>query len=807
MQHILDVQLPEQSPAGAPGGDYQHIDTSPDMFGAFGARAQQAYGQGLENLGSGVEKAANTGIQIATEQATQDDQTHANELHSWQSDQVTDLQEKFLTLRGKDAEMQLPSFKQQIDDLHQQARSQAGNPYTARLVDAEGRRLTDIAYSQAARHAAQQKTAWDTNTAADSAGSAGSRAALAATTTPGDVSINANPNVVLSLSRSDTFARQSASLRGLDGDIEAERNRGKNVAEIVKSTIADGSQTSLHRAIDFFHSQYDRIDPGSRATIEQSLKTQAAAYDGQKTADIYMGRAVGLPPGYAQRTFQVESGGNPNAQSGQYGGLGQFSKALEARYGINDANRTDPVVQARALASENQENHDALARALGHEPTPADYYLAHQQGIGGAVAHITQPNLPAWQNMFSTLEGREKGQGWARQAIWGNMTPAMQAQFPGGVDTVTSGDFARMWAQRFYNQPIQAAGVQPNDGTQTGAQPAALSFNPMQAAQDFSEHNKGDVIKRITNDPYLLDHPLAMNAAITYTNKIFDGETASYADMERHLRVQAQQQKLISDQAEDGYLKQIYSPLPNVPPLQAQDIVRDDRLSATSKARLIKLVGEPGEKDDKTYGTGFVKAFQMVHAPEGTPGRITDPKQLYDRLGPQGDLTMAGVEKLRAEIDLKKSPEGSAESEMKREFLRNARGQITGTDEGLHIKDPKGDNLYLKFMAQALPAYEAGRRAGKTPSQLLDPDSPDYVGKIIKNFKRPMDQWFNDTVHDAAPAATKPASFDIGSVKSLDQLVAAYRAGNVTKQQADDLAVAQGWASRKPKPVTAPISQ
>src|SRR6185437_9483772 len=127
----------------------------------------------------------------------------------------------------------------------------------------------------------------------------------------------------------------------------------------------------------------------------------------------YMGRTNGLPAGYAERTFAIESGGNPNAQSGSYRGLGQFSPALEARYGINDANRSDPAAQARALAQENAENHDALAHVLGHEPTPADYYLAHQQGIGGAVAHLTQPNLPAWQNMFSTVEGHQKGQGWA----------------------------------------------------------------------------------------------------------------------------------------------------------------------------------------------------------------------------------------------------------------------------------------------------------------------------------------------------------------------------------------------------------
>jgi hypothetical protein len=791
--------VPTVNPVGGTGAREQ-ISTTPDMFG--GAQAEA-----LGKFGGGIEKAGAATLDIATQQAQLDAQTHADELHSWQSDKVTDLQSKFLQLRGKDALEQLPTFKQQIDDIHQEVRGQAGNPYTARVVDSEGRRLTDVAYSQASRHAAEQRAQWDSNTATESAAASGSRAAISATTTPAYEKINANPGVVLDLQRSDDFARRKAQLSGLDGEIEAQKNRGKNVAEIIKSTVADGSQTSLQRAIDFFHSQWDRMDPGSRASIEVSLRGAAATFDGQRTADVYMGRGVYLPPGYANRTFQIESGGNPNAVTGSNRGLGQFSPGLEARYGINDQNRGDPAVQQRALSSENQENHDALMRVLGHEPTPADYYLAHQQGIGGAVAHLSQPNLPAWQNMYSTAEGREKGQNWAKQAIWGNMTPSMKAQFPGGVETVTSGDFARMWAQRFYGQPEQALGTIPGNGTQPPGQSVAFTPVPrFQMAQDFSEQNKADVIKRITNDPYMLDHPQAMNAALSYTNKVFEAQSANYADLERQHHLAEQQRKIISDEAENDYMKQVYAPAQNAKPLSVQQIVLDDRLSRESKDRLIKLIGHSEEKDDKTYGPGFVHAMQMVHAPAGTEGRITDSNQLYNRLGPGGDLTWAGVEKLRSEINLKKTPEGEAETEMKREFLKNARGQISGTDEGLHIKDPKGDELYLKFMAQALPAYDAGRRDGKTPQQLLDPNSPDYVGGIIKNFKRPMDQWFNDTIRDQGSQAAKPA-FDASSVKSLDDLVAAFRAGKVTKEQADAMAIQNGWAVRKPRQPSAPISQ
>jgi hypothetical protein len=141
--------------------------------------------------------------------------------------------------------------------------------------------------------------------------------------------------------------------------------------------------------------------------------------------------------------------------------------------------------------------------------------------------------------------------------------------------------------------------------------------------------------------------------------------------------------------------------------------------------------------DAKTYGPGFWQAFQAVHAPDGDPRKITDPAQLYLRAGPDGDLTAAGVNRLAAEIQSKATPEGEAESAMKKAFLEYARGQITGSIEGLHISDPKGDALYLRFLAQALPAFDAGKQAGKSAVQLLDPDSPDYLGKSIALFQRP----------------------------------------------------------------------
>jgi hypothetical protein len=61
-------------------------------------------------------------------------------------------------------------------------------------------------------------------------------------------------------------------------------------------------------------------------------------------------------------------------------------------------------------------------------------------------------------------------------------------------------------------------------------------------------------------------------------------------------------------------------------------------------------------------------------------------------------------------------------------------------------------------------------------------------------------------ITDAPPSAQSKSAFDIKTVKNLGDLVEAYRAGHVTKQQADEMAINQGWAARKAK-IAAPISQ
>lgn len=155
------------------------------------------------------------------------------------------------------------------------------------------------------------------------------------------------------------------------------------------------------------------------------------------------------------------------------------------------------------------------------------------------------------------------------------------------------------------------------------------------------------------------------------------------------------------------------------------------------------------DKDMREYGRGFYKLFQAVHADANDPDRINNVKQLYEHIGPDGDLTMAGLDKLNGEINGKNTPEGNAEGDMRKQFFANAKDQISGKNDMFGIPDSKGEEQNLKFMAQSFPLIEKLRAEGKTASQIYNPDSPDYVGKLIPAFKRPLNVQMQDIQRDA----------------------------------------------------------
>ncbi len=103
----------------------------------------------------------------------------------------------------------------------------------------------------------------------------------------------------------------------------------------------------------------------------------------------------GLPEGYLDRTAGVESSYNPNAKNpnSSAGGLFQFIDGTARQYGLRD--KFDPVEATDAAARLARDNAASLRNALGRDPTAGELYLAHQQGAGGAIKLLSNPDAPA----------------------------------------------------------------------------------------------------------------------------------------------------------------------------------------------------------------------------------------------------------------------------------------------------------------------------------------------------------------------------------------------------------------------------
>ena len=186
----------------------------------------------------------------------------------------------------------------------------------------------------------------------------------------------------------------------------------------LKRANAPAALAKLETAVQA--STYKGLGPAAGA---QAVRTLRGASFGPQIDSIIENEAkrVGLDPNLLRRIVQIESGGDPYNVTGSFRGLFQLHyKQFRERGGQGSI--YDPAENARIAADILAEEAAAFKQKYGREATATDIYMLHQQGPGGYANHLANRSAPAWQNMAATAEGREKGEAWARKAIWGNMS-------------------------------------------------------------------------------------------------------------------------------------------------------------------------------------------------------------------------------------------------------------------------------------------------------------------------------------------------------------------------------------------------
>jgi hypothetical protein len=221
----------------------------------------------------------------------------------------------------------------------------------------------------------------------------------------------------------------------LDKEIERVRQRGTGAVDI----YGGGSGTDSPAPRNVPRAPRQLPMPSSPSTSDSPLAPSshvAPAEPQQSVASVQAPAELAnlfsqaeskynLPAGYMARTAQLESRLNPRAQNpnSSAGGLFQFIDSTAKDYGLT--NRFDPVASTDAAARLAADNMAGLKQALGRDPTAAELYLAHQQGLGGATKILSNPDAP-----LASLVGRE----------------AARLNAGGGK---TAGQFAQQWLSKF----------------------------------------------------------------------------------------------------------------------------------------------------------------------------------------------------------------------------------------------------------------------------------------------------------------------------------------------------------------------
>jgi hypothetical protein len=186
--------------------------------------------------------------------------------------------------------------------------------------------------------------------------------------------------------------------------------------------------------------------PREHATPVSTLRVQNIARSPVGPAVQSVAQQEGFDPDKLAAIVSIESGGNPNASTGSYHGLLQLSQAEFSKYG-RGGNIMDPEANLIAGVRSLKDKEQRFAREFGREPSATELYLMHQQGEAGLRSHERNLDAPAWRNMLNTGEGRQKGERWAKLAVWGNVPTDMRARF-GSVDRMTSRQFLAVWTSK-----------------------------------------------------------------------------------------------------------------------------------------------------------------------------------------------------------------------------------------------------------------------------------------------------------------------------------------------------------------------
>lgn len=187
--------------------------------------------------------------------------------------------------------------------------------------------------------------------------------------------------------------------------------------------------------------------------------------------------------------------------------------------------------------------------------------------------------------------------------------------------------------------------------------------------------------------------------------------------------------------------------------LDFKDILNSnlEAFGSGSKDQFIRMIDENSKGGKiKTDPAIFTELFRRIHLPDGDPKKIVDENEL-NQFVINRKLGFDDLNHLRGEVQGKRTQQGDLESGMKRRMYQQAEALLVKTNPMLGIKDPVGEEQYLRFYQLAEQTIAEERKKGTSMVELLSPDSPKYVGNLMKGFVKTPKQVMEENIRRMKP--------------------------------------------------------
>ncbi|RAU21075.1 hypothetical protein CU669_15065 [Paramagnetospirillum kuznetsovii] len=769
----------------------QSISTSADMFGAGVGQSLIGVGQTLGQTGNMLEKHAVQMQNDVNVSFTKDAVLAANQkiqdlLYSTKPDSPG-----YLTTQGRTALDARADTEQNLMKIRSDALGAIGNPEVKKMVDQELLRRLEVAQTSIGSHAQhQQKNYW--NETSQATIQAAKSNAMTDPLNPTNVA-SAESDIMHEVAQQSSRAGMSPEIDPATGTIVKDTPEAQAYRHTLYQThisdmytgmtnrIADMPESSgggVDAARKFYNSNIAKFTGQDMEKVEKSLGPKTAAVDADALvasvqsgshqavtkATVQSADAAGVDPKLAATTMGIESsfGRDPKAGANVYQVQNDTFKGL----GGDMSKRGDPTEEQRVGMLALKKAQAVAGEAIGGKPENWQTYLVFQQGVGGGPALL---NAKTGENAIDVLTPVYGDKGKATAAIVKN----------GGTLNMTAQDFCDLIQKKYSNIEGNLDLAKQTDAPTA---PVNMPTDPAEALRLRAQQLPGQLAAIESSPAPQRVKDMARNSLIAKFNSDRAALNASQA----------------------ATYEQAYKALSQPGAKMADVVSMQNQMSPEQWSALGNYL--VGKEKDKGYGDGFQSLVLRAASKGGD--RLTDPQEVWKAYS-EGHLTYPGAKELLSAIGTAGKPDAAAESDMKARAIDQAKTDLSfEADNGFYkIRDPNGMKAFnTQFIPSFYKAYQEGRDAGKSPHQLLSPDSPDYiVGKLVSAYKRTPQQMMQDQMSANAEVPhpqSGVAAKKIDQITDPDELKQWVRATG-KKQEGIQRAVQLGLI-QAPKPDIAP---